>query len=89
MEKYFEIVDMIKKENLDATKLYLLECVHYQEIFNKETEIEVMNYCYDLWLDADADLCLGRLADIVVENWAKIQNDELLDTDIIDMCLNY
>lgn len=87
MEKYYEILDMIKAENLDITKLYLLSCLR-GEFVDSKTEIEAMNYCYDLWLDADVDLDLGRLADIVRDNYDEICNDELLDTDIIEMCLD-
>ena len=86
MEKYFEILETIKKERIDITKLYLLSCL--DNSYSNEERIEKMNYCYDLWLDADVDLDLGRLADIVEQNWGEIQQDELLDTDIIEMCLD-
>ena len=53
-----------------------------------EEEWNIVNYCYDLWLEADVDLDLSRLADIVVEFWGKIQNDEMTDEEIIEMCLD-
>lgn len=86
MDEYYEILDMIEAKRIDITKLYLLSCL---EGNGKEKEIQMMNYCYNLWLNADVDIELSRLADIVRDNWSRIQQDEMLDTDIIEMCLDY
>lgn len=85
MEKYFKILEEIEKNNLDITKLYILSCL---DLKDRELAIRQMNYIYDLWIDADVDLDLSRLADIVVENWEDIQNDKMLDDEIIEICLN-
>ena len=85
MEKYFKILEEIEKNNLDITKLYILSCL---DLKDRELAIRQMNYIYDLWIDADVDLDLSRLADIVVENWKDIQNDKMLDDEIIEICLN-
>lgn len=85
MEKYFEMLEKINKENIDITKLYLLSCL---DISDKELATEQMKFCYDLWLEADVDMDLARLADIVKEYWEEIQNDKLTDEEIIEECLN-
>lgn len=85
MEKYFEILEKINKENIDITKLYLLSCL---DISDRELATEQMEFCYDLWLEADVDMDLARLADIVKEYWEEIQNDKLTDEEIIEECLN-
>ena len=85
MEKYFKILEEIEKNNLDITKLYILSCL---DLKDRELAIRQMNYIYDLWIEADVDLDLSRLADIVVENWEDIQNDKMLDDEIIEICLN-
>ena len=90
MEKYddyYIVLGAIKKAKIDITKLYLLSCFE-GSLDGTKTEIEKMEYCYDLWLNADVDLDLGRLADIVEINWNDIQNGNIKDTDIIEMCLN-
>ena len=75
---YYIVLGAIEKRKLDMTKLYLLSCLENASIFT-ETQIEMMNYCYDIWLNADFDLSLGRLADIVADNWEDIQEDKLLE----------
>lgn len=85
MEKYFEMLEKINKENIDMTKLYLLSCL---DLSDKELATEQMKFCYDLWLEADVDMDLARLTDIVDKNWEKIQNDEITDEEIIEECLN-
>lgn len=86
MEKYFEMLEKIKNEKIDINKLFLLDNLHNS---NKDLAIKQMNYCYDLWLDADLDMSLDRLADIVRDNWSKIENNELTDTEIIEICVSY
>lgn len=51
-------------------------------------EWEIMNYCYDLWLNIDKDLCLSRLADTVVNNWGEIKSGETTKNEIIEEILN-
>lgn len=85
MEKYFEMLEKINKENIYITKLYLLSCL---DISDRELATEQMEFCYDLWLEADVDMDLARLTDIVDKNWGKIQNDEITDEEIIEECLN-
>lgn len=85
MEKYFEMLEKINKENIYITKLYLLSCL---DISDRELATEQMEFCYDLWLEADVDMDLARLTDIVDKNWEKIQNDEITDEEIIEECLN-
>ncbi len=86
MEKYFEILDKICKENIDITKLYILSCISAE---TEELEWEEMEYAYDCWIEADTDLDLARLAGIVSENWEEIKNDEITDEEIIEMCITY
>lgn len=85
MEKYFEMLEKINKENVDMTKLYLLSCL---DLSDKELATEQMKFCYDLWLEADVDMDLARLTDIVKKYWEEIQNDKLTDEEIIEECLN-
>lgn len=85
MEKYFEMLEKINKENIDITKLYLLSCL---DISDRELATEQMEFCYDLWLEADVDMDLARLTDIVKKYWEEIQNDKLTDEEIIEECLN-
>ena len=47
-----------------------------------------MNYCYEVWLEADVDINLSRLADIVIEYWDEIQNDDMTSEDIIEEILD-
>ena len=86
MDKYFEILEQIKKEQLDITKLYLLSCL---DLSNKKLATMQMQYCYEVWLDIDTDIDLAKLADIVSMNWEKIQNDEMLEEEIIEECVVY
>ena len=86
MEKYYEFLQKIEEERIDITKLYILSCIGGTKADGEEWE--KVEYCYDLWLGADVDLDLGRLADIVNMNWEKIQKDEMTDQDIIEECVN-
>lgn len=85
MEKYFNMLEKIKEENIDITKLYILSCM---DIKDKELSWQMMNFAYDIWLNADVDLDLSRLADIIVEHWEEIQNDEMFENEIIEICLD-
>ena len=87
MEKYYNIIKNIEEQKIDIVKLFLLSTINMSQA-TKEEEWKIVNYCYDLWLEADIDLDLSRLADIVVEFWSKIQNDEMTDKEIIEMCLD-
>lgn len=88
MEKYYEVLKQIEGQKIDIVKLFLLSTINMSQT-TKEEEWKIVNYCYDLWLEADVDLDLSRLADIVVEFWGKIQNNEMTDEEIIEMCLSY
>lgn len=84
MEKYFEILDKIEKEKVDIVKLFILSCL---DTDNKELALEQLDYIYDLWLDIDEDISLARLADIVSDQWEKIENGEMEKDDIINLML--
>lgn len=88
MEKYYNVLKTIEEQKIDIVKLFLLSTINMSQA-TKEEEWKIVNYCYDLWLEADIDLDLSRLADIVVENWEDIQNDKMLDDEIVEICLNY
>lgn len=87
MEKYYNELKNIEEQKIDIVKLFLLSTINMSQA-TKEEEWKIVNYCYDLWLKADVDLDLSRLADIVVEFWGKIQRDEMTDEEIIEMCLD-
>lgn len=87
MEKYYNELKNIEEQKIDIVKLFLLSTINMSQA-TKEEEWRIVNYCYDLWLKADVDLDLSRLADIVVEFWGKIQRDEMTDEEIIEMCLD-
>lgn len=87
MEKYYNELKNIEEQKIDIVKLFLLSTINMSQA-TKEEEWEIVNYCYNLWLKADVDLDLSRLADIVVEFWGKIQRDEMTDEEIIEMCLD-
>ena len=86
MEKYFNMLDKILEENLDVTKLFILSCCYMD---TQELDWEVMNYVYDLWIDADIDLDLARLTSIVCDRWEDIRKGEITDTEIIEDCACY
>ena len=87
MEKYYEMLKNVEEQKIDIVKLFLLSTINMSQD-TKEEEWKIVNYCYDLWIDADVDIDLARLADIVVEHWKEIQNDEIFDDEIIEICLN-
>ncbi|MGM9881477.1 MAG: hypothetical protein ACI31S_01385 [Bacilli bacterium] len=85
MKEYFKLLKEIKEKSIEVNKLYLLSCINNDY---EEEKIEIMNYCYDVWLDADADMSLARLADIVQDHWDEIQKDEITSEEIIEECLD-
>lgn len=87
MEKYYNELKNIEEQKIDIVKLFLLSTINMSQA-TKEEEWKIVNYCYDLWLKADVDLDLSRLADIVVEFWGKIQQNEMTDEEILEMCLD-
>lgn len=90
MNDYYIVLGAIEKRKINIIKLYLWQCINeIGKIFNTETKIKIMNYCYDLWLDANENLSLGRLADIVADNWQDLENGELSKRFIIDKILGY
>ena len=80
MEKYFEVLKTINEKNINIIKLYILSCVAGMNP-DKE-DWEKVEYCYDFWIDTDADFDLGKLADIVSMNWEQIKNDNFMQEDI-------
>ena len=89
MNDYYIVLGAIEKRKLDMTKLYLLQCIITIGEFDTKTEIKIMNYCYDIWLNADFDLSLGRLVDIVVDNWEDIKNNRMTNENIMEICASY
>ncbi len=87
MEKYYEMLENVEEQKIDIVKLFLLSTINMSQD-TREEEWKIVNYCYDLWIDADVDIDLARLADIVVEHWKEIQNDEIFDDEIIEICLD-
>ena len=85
-KEYFEMLKEIDRQKIDITKLYILSCMSSE---TWEEDWAKMDYAYDCWIEADTDLDLARLADIVQEHWFDIQNDEITDTEIIDMTITY
>ena len=83
MEKYFKLLEQIESEKIDIVKLYLLSCIKFTQD-NKEEEWKIVEYCYDMWLKIDEDIDLAKLADIVVENWKDIKEDDYGYNDIIN-----
>lgn len=88
MEKYYKMLGNIEEQKMDIVKLFLLSTINMSQD-TKEEEWEIVQYCYKLWLYADTDMDLARLADIVVEYWQKIKKNEITDDEIIDICLSY
>ena len=84
--KYFKILDKISEEKIDITKLYILSCCPFD---TDELNWAVMEYTYDVWLEADTDLDLARLTEIVCDNWEEIQNDEKTSREIIEECVMF
>lgn len=87
MEKYYKMLKNIEEQKIDMVKLFLLSTINMSQD-TREEEWKIVNYCYDLWIDADVDIDLARLADIVVEHWEEIQKDEMTDDEIIEICLD-
>lgn len=82
MNKYFEKLEELENQKIDIVKLFLLSSVKFSQD-NKKEEWNIVNYCYDMWLEIDEDINLAKLADIVVENWEDIKNDEYGYDDIV------
>lgn len=82
MNKYFKILEQLENEKIDIVKLFLLSSIKFTQD-NEEEEWKIVNYCYDMWLEIDDDIDLAKLADIVVENWEDIKNDEYGYDDIV------
>ena len=82
MNKYFKILEQLENQTIDIVKLFLLSSIKFTQDNEKE-EWNIVNYCYDMWLEIDGDINLAKLADIVVENWEDIKNDEYGYDDIV------
>ena len=82
MNKYFKILEQLENEKIDIVKLFLLSSIKFTQD-NEEEEWKIVNYCYDTWLEIDDDIDLAKLADIVVENWKDIKNNEYGYDDIV------
>ena len=87
MEKYLEILNMMKKEKLDTTKLLLVDIFKYQ--LEKEELQRAVDYTYELWLKSNVDISLTRLADVVADNWEGIKNEEITKDEIMNITLSY
>lgn len=83
-KKYFDILDKICEEKIDITKLYILSCCAFD---TDELNWAVMEYTYDVWLEADTDLDLARLTAIVCDEWENIKNDDINSQEIIEKCI--
>ena len=82
MEKYFEKLEDLENQKIDIVKLFLLSSVKFSQD-NKKEEWNIVNYCYDMWLEIDEDIDLAKLADVVVENWKDIKKDKYGCDDIV------
>ena len=82
MEKYFKILEELENQKIDIVKLFLLSSIKFTQD-NKKEEWNIVNYCYDMWLEIDDDIDLAKLADIVVENWEDIKKDKYGYDDIV------
>lgn len=82
MEKYFKILEELENQKIDIVKLFLLSSIKFTQD-NKKEEWNIVNYCYDMWLEIDDDIDLAKLADIVVEHWEEILNEEYSYDDIV------
>ena len=83
MEKYFKLLEQIESEKIDIVKLYLLSSIKFTQD-NEEEEWKIVEYCYKMWLKIDEDIDLAKLADIVVEKWKDIKEDDYGYNDIIN-----
>lgn len=81
MEKYEQIINLMKENKVDITRLYIYDTVRV--LLPKEEHKSAVEYVYDTWLDIDSDLDLAKLTDVVCEKWVEIKNDELTQDDII------
>lgn len=82
MEKYFKILEELENQKIDIVRLFLLSSIKFTQD-NKKEEWNIVNYCYDMWLEIDEDIDLAKLADIVVEHWEEILNEEYSYDDIV------
>lgn len=85
-KEYFEMLKEIDRQKIDITKLYILSCMSSE---TWEEDWQKMEYAYDCWIEADTDLDLTRLADIVQEHWTRIQDGEIPKEYIIEMAITY
>lgn len=87
MEKYLEILSIMKKEKLDTTKLLLVDIFKYQ--LEKEELQKAVDFAYELWLKSNVDISLTRLADVVADNWEDIKIGKMSKADITNITLSY
>ena len=87
MEKYLEILNIMKKEKLDTTKLLLVDIFKYQ-LENEELQ-KAVDFAYELWLKSNVDISLTRLADVVADNWEDIKIGKMSKADITNITLSY
>lgn len=87
MEKYLEILNIMKKEKLDTTKLLLVDIFKYQ--LEKEELQKAVDFAYELWLKSNVDISLTRLADVVADNWEDIKIGKMSKADITNITLSY
>ena len=82
MEKYEQIINLMKENKVDITRLYIYDII--RTILPKEEHEFAVDFVYDTWLDIDDDLDLARLTDVICENWVEIKKDEFDRDDIIN-----
>lgn len=87
MEKYLEILNIMKKEKLDTTKLLLVDIFKYQ--LEEEELQKAVDFAYELWLKSNVDISLTRLADVVADNWEDIKIGKMSKADITNITLSY
>ena len=70
--KYFDMLNKIEEQNINITKLYILSCFSmpiengtYKDCL--KLNWQVMQYIYSCWLQADTDLDLSKLSDVVCD----------------------
>ena len=82
---YFDMVKEIKKQNIDDILLHCIFCVKCKCASDKEQKIifDMAKFTMQVWLKSDIDLSIPRIADIVVEEWDTIQEEEMIASEFI------
>lgn len=90
MEIYFDLLHDCKVNCIDTTLLYALDCVKNGNLddahCNKETMFDMAKLVNDVWLESDIDLAISRIADVIVDNYNEIQQQN--DCDRVSFVLD-